>query len=304
MQCGQGMEALESRTDWLRKFWRITPSSHSRFEVVQRIRSQSNCRILEIGVTPCSGRRDENEIKQAVNDGLYVTLYKRGGSEFKAEDNELIMGPGDLLLWNPGSPASFRCTSSSLGQTIVFPRDMVERRLGDRNLIGNVCPNGQDPRTALLKSHIHQIVSLPDNFDGRFSNHLLELTLELIFLCSSDLCEPRGKSPKSKKLFDRINLEIQSNLCEKDLCIAKISEVIGISVKNIQTVISSHGTTFREMVIRERLNRAAKFLRSPASKGRSMAELGCSLGFYDGAHFSNAFKRCFNMSPTKFKNLN
>lgn len=300
MQYGQKAGAIECRSDWLRDCWNITPSGRSQFNALQRNRSHSNCRISEISITPCQGQRDENEISQTVDDGLYVTFYKSGGLFFKAGETDVVTQAGDLLLWNPASPASFRCETPSLGQTIIFPRKMVERRLGNWNFIGNVRADRGDARINLLKSHLLQVFALPDNFDERFSRDLLEITLELVFLCVDNLkhCE---KKSYNEKVYDRILREIQYNILSDELSPGKISAIVGLSVRRMQSILACRGETFTFLVNKERLIYAKKLLLSSEWKGRSIAELACFLGFYDGSHFSNAFRRYYKVSPQKFR---
>ena len=300
MQYGQRTKVIECRSDWLRECWNITPSGRSQFNALQRNRSHSNCRISEIRITPCQGQRDENEISQTVDDGLYVTFYKSGGLFFKTSEADTVVQPGDLLLWNPASPASFICNTPALGQTIIFPRKMVERRLGNWNFIGNVRADRGDAGINLLKAHLLQVFALPDNFDERFSRDLLEITLELIFLCVGNLKHCDNKS-YNEKVYDRISREIQRNILSDDLSPNKISAIVGLSVRRMQSILASRGETFTFLINKYRLIYAKKLLLSPEWKGRSIAELACFLGFYDGSHFSNAFRRYYNVSPKKFR---
>ena len=60
-----------------------------------------------------------------------------------------------------------------------------------------------------------------------------------------------------------------------------------------------HGLTFRDYLIRLRIETAALRLRS---NGTSVLEVACSVGFNDPSHFARLFRRHMGVTPTAYRN--
>jgi len=59
-----------------------------------------------------------------------------------------------------------------------------------------------------------------------------------------------------------------------------------------------HGSTFREFLLRYRVQKAAELLRHTSA---SVLEIACTVGFNDPSHFTRMFKRYLDVTPSGFR---
>lgn len=288
--------------DWFRKCWNVVPLNAEECSVFQTHRRQADCFFVETRIGACRGRRGEDEIVHSEEDGLYVTLYSAGGLTFSARSEETVMRAGDMLLWDTSLAGSFECTTETTGRTILFPRAMVERRLGHGKSLYGMQPDRGDPRTALLRSHFEKLHDLVGKTREDVLKGLLESSLELTYLCmvgDEDISPTRG----ARVLFEEAKQDIRDHLGSEELTPAALAGRLQTSVRGLQNALSAHGTTFTALVMKERMRRATQMLRSPACRNLSISEIALALGFYDNAHFSNAFRRYHRISPRQYRKL-
>ena len=288
--------------DWFRSCWNVVPLSRQDCAISQKHHLQGGCLFVDTKIMGCEGYRGEHEIVHSQEDGLYVTLYNAGGLRFSAGSRESVMQAGDILLWDTSLPGSFDCRTGASGRTILFPRRMVERRLGPGSLISGMQSNRHDPRTLLLRSYLEKLHDLADETTGGAVDDLIEFYLELTYLCMIG-GENVPDMARTSAAFQDIKNDIRDHIGSEDLTPAASAGRVGMSLRSLQTVLSTHGTTFTALLATERMKQAAQMLRSPASAGVAISEIALSLGFYDQAHFSNAFRKHHNMSPREYRNL-
>lgn len=288
-------------SEWFRENWAVAPTGTDAFRVWQRQQLRGECRFLEVGVDPCRGQRGEEEIAHSSEYGLYMSLYRSGNVRFNSKGAELLAKTGDLLLWDPGSPNNFECYGQTVGRTILFPREMVRQRMGLNTLLAVRKMDWNDPRTPLLHSHFMHLYGLAHQLPERILRRFFEATLELAYLCVIDDRRISKVGSAHTELYERIRNEVNERIGCEDLKPATIASSLGLNVRRLQDVLAARGTTFSAMVRDERMDRAGQILRSPASYSVPISEIALSLGFYDTAHFSNAFRAFYKISPRQYR---
>ena len=229
--------------DWFRSCWNVVPLSRQDCAISQKHHLQGGCLFVDTKIMGCEGYRGEHEIVHSQEDGLYVTLYNAGGLRFSAGSRESVMQAGDILLWDTSLPGSFDCRTGASGRTILFPRRMVERRLGPGSLISGMQSNRHDPRTLLLRSYLEKLHDLADETTGGALDDLLEFSLELTYLCMIG-GENVPDMARTSAAFQDIKNDIRDHIGSEDLTPAASAGRVGMSLRSLQTVLSTHGTTF------------------------------------------------------------
>lgn len=303
MSLNQLQKTVHEKSDWLRDCWDITPVGSKAFASSQSERAYQSCRFMDVSISPCRGQRDADKLDCVSGDGLCATFYQQGNLHFAARHKEETVGPGDLLIWDPTSPASFECDKTTSGKTIVFPKAMVENRIGGNESTFSVCAQNRSHRTAFLKAHILQVLALPADVQKEFLKDLLELTLDLIILCTERRAVKKCDNPYNTEIFDRVINVIRDNVSRRNFTLLDLSSDIGLSVRRIQNVLHERDLTFTNILKEERLKRAAQLLRSSGWRGKTITDIALELGYYDNSHFSNSFRSYYNMSPRQYRSL-
>jgi len=293
--------ARDDRADHIRNWWALQPDDPDAFRVREQVRTRQGYRFLAVGLDACSGERGLEEISRARDDGLYLTLYDEGELEFSARSSHLSVEAGDLLVWDPAAPGHFSCSRAVHGATIVFPRSIVERCIGNVETIYAVKSPRHDARTKLLFSHAMTLHGLSDQLDDASLEAGLESLLELLVVCLSPHATLNTRTTYRERLLTRVQGRIRERIEDKTVSPETIAQEFGLSVRRVHGLFAQTGLTFSEFVRRERLARARAVLRSKAFADVSIAEIAHRFGFFDSAHFSNTFKRYYKVSPSTFR---
>jgi len=104
--------------------------------------------------------------------------------------------------------------------------------------------------------------------------------------------------PADKKFMEKLISEIDKNLQEEDFTTAKLSNIMGMSMRTLSRKLNSLIDQSPSNFIRlMRLNRAAELLKK---KVGNIAEVAYQVGFSDQAHFTRSFKKEFDLSPSDY----
>lgn len=89
--------------------------------------------------------------------------------------------------------------------------------------------------------------------------------------------------------------QLIANSSEENLSVQSLAAQLGLSVSRLEHLFTEHiGTPLRSYRLWVRFRNAAQLL----ANGGSLTDAALSAGFYDSAHFSNAFKRAFGLPPS------
>lgn len=287
--------------DWFREHWALVPIGSPDCDLRQVESRRGDCRLIDIDVGPCRGERGESRITAASLDGFYITLYHGGGLDFTIGGRDYVLERGDILIWDPAAPSSFSSRIGSSGTTIQFPQTLIERQIGHIAPLSSFKANNNDPRISLLRAHLHHLCSIIGDLSENQSMDLLGSTLELAYSCAIKDRIP-SKLKRQRALREEVRSDIGRNLGIESLTPSATARRLGICVRQLQEALAAQGVTFTELVTRERMSRAGSLLRSTDARTMPIQEIALSLGFYDTAHFSNAFRRQYGMSPRQYRN--
>jgi AraC-like DNA-binding protein len=102
----------------------------------------------------------------------------------------------------------------------------------------------------------------------------------------------------SGKLLDSLKLMLPSYLEGKVPSVSEVAEMANMSVRNLQRILSETGVGYREILNTVKFERAAMLL---GRSDMSITEIARSLGYFDGAHFTRAFRRIAGVTPMQYR---
>jgi transcriptional regulator GlxA family with amidase domain len=95
-------------------------------------------------------------------------------------------------------------------------------------------------------------------------------------------------------LVDRI----RSRLADGPVLLRDLAVDLGTSVRQLQRILEANGTSFRELLVRQRLETARDLL---AASDRPIRAVALECGFASPQTFSRAFSNAFGQSPSAFR---
>jgi AraC family transcriptional regulator, positive regulator of tynA and feaB len=228
----------------------------------------------------------------------FVLFQPRTGlARFRIDGSALTVGPGECALINTGKPYELECPLGTTAIALNLPAQWLKRWLPR----AESCHSQFDPADSWSKALCAVVSSLhPATFEQLvFSGTALaESIATLIALAAGP--EAQGGAPQ---LFDSLSGGLRARLHEPDLSPAKLAERHHISTRTLYYAFASAGTTFREELMRLRLERAGELLSTPWLSGSAILEIATRCGFTDPSHFARRFRHHFGRSPLEFRRL-
>ena len=111
--------------------------------------------------------------------------------------------------------------------------------------------------------------------------------------------EPAGARESAAELMDRVSDHIAKHLQDQPK-VAEVARALGVSLRTLQRLIESEGTTFRGLLSRTQIF-AAKYLL--VSTDLPVKDIATRAGYEDASHFSAIFRRQFGLVPNAYRAL-
>ncbi|WP_083201831.1 AraC family transcriptional regulator [Aliivibrio sp. 1S128] len=106
-------------------------------------------------------------------------------------------------------------------------------------------------------------------------------------------------SPQASHDFlDSFKLAITPYLSTGKLPIKIASDILGMNVRTLQRRLKNEGVIYSEVIEEIILEKTIYLLKSPHL---SIMQIASMMGYSDSAHFTRAFKRTMNITPSKFR---
>jgi AraC-like DNA-binding protein len=93
---------------------------------------------------------------------------------------------------------------------------------------------------------------------------------------------------------------IDARLTESELKPIDVALHFGISERYLRSVLSADGESFSGYLLRRRLERCARHLKSGGEQ-RTITEIALDCGFINPTHFGQAFKARYGCTPSAFR---
>jgi len=93
---------------------------------------------------------------------------------------------------------------------------------------------------------------------------------------------------------------VRRNYGKRELALADVAAAVGLSEKYMNALVKEvTGSTINHLLIRFRMEEAARLLRDPANRIYEVCE---AVGYADLDHFRESFKKQHGLTPTEYRN--
>ncbi len=105
---------------------------------------------------------------------------------------------------------------------------------------------------------------------------------------------------KKKKLVEQAVQYVKEQYMRKDLALSDVAAAVGLSEKYMNLLVKEvTGMTINHLIIRLRMEEAARLLKDPANR---INEICGRIGYTDLDHFRESFKKHYGFTPTEYRN--
>lgn len=231
----------------------------------------------------------------AADERLILHLQLRGKSLHRQAGAESVLEPGDFVVGSPHEPYAMDLGPHEL-LVVEFPHGPLAERfpgLADacRRRFSGATPGAQVFRDFLLSLWRQSTSNLVQ--DSEWEQGVSQVFYDLAALAMrGGLAQP---ARPEAALRDRLLRLVDARLGDPDLKTGTLAEQCNTSIRTIQNIFATMGTTPSAYILERRLQRAREQLA--AAPGASITTLAYDLGFNDSAYFTRCFRQRFGVAP-------
>lgn len=296
-----------SRKTWMPLDARCEPSAEGAFRAHAVFSGLGMAQTLLLTTTPLSVHRTPKLIRQADPEVFVLTCAVRGRVTGEQDGRRADLRAGDLMLRDSSRPyltghAPGNSTVRTLG--LQVPRSLLP--LPERDL---------RELTAVRISGGRGIGALSSRFLLHLAGHLHELTpadtarlstvaLDLLTAALAHELDAPGVLPshtRRRALLARVHAFIQANLADPQLTPDAIAAAHHISLRYLHKLFREQGHTVSGWIRQCRLERCRRDLADPRLASYTITVIAARWGFTGPAHFSQAFRSAYGLSPRQFR---
>lgn len=243
--------------------------------------------------------------RESAQERLILHLQCRGSAEHRQGEIVAKLDAGDFVLGSPHRPYDIDLSPHEL-LVVEFPRAPLDERVAglDTILGRRMCgasPGGRVFRDFLLSLWHHGKQTADDTEWHEGVSEVFYDMMALAMRGASRLTQ--GHAPERRlcdtALRDRLLALVEAQLGDPDLRTQTMARACSASVRTIQNLFATMGTTPSGYVLERRLARAAD--RLIAAPEASITDVAFELGFNDSGYFTRCFRQRFGVAPRDWR---
>lgn len=253
--------------------------------------------------TPLYVNRTRQHIVRSENDALKLVVPLSGEIWVSQDKKETRVRAGQFYLLDPARPYQETITEDLTFIWMHIPRASVTSRIGRIEAVTAMAFGNETPYARLTTEYILSLSNVWDDITGVAAEHANSAAIDL---CTMAIWERtnqvRTHSTEHRTAqFQRAKTFIDHGLADQALTLDAVAAALGVSTRYVRALLSEGGLTYRQYVLEQRLARCAHDLADPRMANRTVTDIAYAWAFFDGAHFSRAFKAAYGVSPREYR---
>lgn len=255
--------------------------------------------LMESVTTEYAVARGRSEISRSPSETAVLMRQRSGAWRFQQNGREASLNVGDMVLLDSASPMAGDMARSGGLQCIVMPRAAITRRLGQMETSVARPLAAASAQGALLNDYCDMIYRSADGLDATHHVWLERGLHDLVAMAFGAPLDSLETGPATLRSVRRLALlnHIDEHYGDANMSAATAAGRLGISERYLHRLLEESGSSFRQTVMRRRLDQVRRLLLDPGQAHRSIADIAFSCGFGDLSGFNRAFKAAFSITP-------
>jgi AraC-like DNA-binding protein len=157
---------------------------------------------------------------------------------------------------------------------------------------------------ALSSQFLLQLARRMDELSPSDATRLSTLTLDVLTVALADALDAQSTVPphtRRRALMAQIHAFIGENLGDPNLTPGVIAAAHHISLRYLHKLFHAEGQTVACCIRERRLEQCRRDLADPRLAARPINAIAARWGFTSPAHFSQAFRSAYDLSPRQFR---
>ena len=262
---------------------------------------------LHVARVVSSPQRVERTRERAAQDDqpfILMSVQLRGRTIVRQGASEADLTPGCIAFYDTARPYTLTLPNDFDQIVLHLPRQRIETS-APRGL-GHMAQrlNASDPFAQTILALAPQLLQMLGTARHDMAQRTAAAAMELIALALDSLDQPTdggSPGPTGDALVWRTRELIGRQLDDAALSPTRLASQMHVSLRRLQEVFQSQGTTLSDCIWGARLDYARALLASPAHSREPISTVACRAGFSDVAHFSRRFRQQFGVSPSEYR---
>ncbi|MCH5643241.1 AraC family transcriptional regulator [Gordonia sp. ABSL49_1] len=229
-----------------------------------------------------------------------VCLVTDGHVEVTQSNRTAVLESGAFAILDLGSPFVFHSPATFRQVVVRVPHEAMASRLPE-NAARLSTGRSFDPHAGSVGVIGRLIVDLATTemsttIAESFSSSALEMLSAAIIEDT-----PTATPGELLRLQDLAHIRqvIDDNLHDPEFTLTDVAHVAGMSLRNVQKLVRTTGTTPGALLYDARVERAKMLLLNTQAP---LTDISVSVGFRDVSHFSRVFRKQAGISPGRYRN--
>jgi len=256
-------------------------------------------RVWRVTATPMSAVRTARHIKSSARDDYLLALHISGIAAGAQDGRQVILGPGDLALFDPTRPYSIAFQGPGTFEHVIYqvPRASIDARCPASNMTAVRVP--ADSSAGRLASPYLQTLAQPagppDDLPAQaFIDAGLDLAIGALRATIATGSQP---DLRRRSIIGELKRHALAHLGDPALSPAIVARASYISVRQLHRLFAHEGISFGAWLREQRLRRCRDDLTNQQLTHRAVAEIAARWGFRSAAHFTRAFHARYGITP-------
>lgn len=269
---------------------------HLRFVTRNSVIAISHHSSLFTGVNLINVQHSTLNFSKHLHSTYHIGLITQGTQSFNAKGKNVINGPGQLQLMDPGithdgSSNELKVSSKIFSISVSAIHEFLDQKNTSLLTFSDNCIEDQSLYSIFSQLHTHMATGYANT-----------LWLESAFLSNLALLATRYGHFTEPKVYclgrsnlAKLNAFMHEHIAEK-LTVSRLANECNLTdIQLLRQFKALTGITPFAWLLRIRLETALQLLHS----GIRSTDVAMRVGFYDQAHFINAFKRAYGIKPSE-----
>ncbi|MCG5218651.1 helix-turn-helix domain-containing protein [Streptosporangium soli] len=292
---------------WVPLDARCEPHLESGFRAQASFSGFGHVRALLLTTTPLSVHRTPKLIRQSDPEVFFLNCAVHGRVVGEQDGRRADLQVGDLFLRDSSRPYLTRfAPGDPASQVLVlqFPRSSLPLPERDLKALTSVRIPGDQGIGALSSQFLLGFARHMHEFSPADITHLSTLTLDVLTAALAGALDTHSAVPphtRQRALMAQIHAFIRDNLSDAHLTPATIAAAHHISLRYLHKLFHQEGHTVAGWIREHRLQQCRRDLAAPRLAAHPIHAIAARWGFTSPAHFSQAFRSAYGLSPRQFR---
>ncbi|MET7865341.1 helix-turn-helix domain-containing protein [Micromonospora taraxaci] len=256
---------------------------------------------------PHSVHRTPKLIRQADPEVFKLGCLVRGGGMITQDGQRTDFGVADLILYDTSRPYLAEFTPDvPVSQLLLlrFPRSLLPLPTRELRRLSAVRISGAQGIGALSSQFLLHLARHMDELSPLDAARLSTLTIDVLTAALANALDVQSAVPshtRRRALMAQIHAFVRENLGDPRLTPDVIAAAHHISLRYLHKLFHEEGHTVAGWVRERRLEQCRRDLANPQLGARPIHAIAARWGFTSPAHFSQAFRSAYGLSPRQFR---